>query len=168
MLSDILKYNEFQNFASMIRVPFHSEVWRNTHQQVPFWNLISDFEKKTPPDGDWNKPQVIESFTNLITSISEASINDIIPLTYSPDDYNWFIETLDSKNHKVTICMLRAYYSAPEPTLSIKQVSKLTNKSPATWKNYCADGLVPATKLDGSWQIPRSIIDNYNKTRGGQ
>jgi hypothetical protein len=156
MLSDILKNEHFLNFANLIRIPFASQTWRRQHPDAPFWALNEQFVNVTPTDVAWNREDVIKAFSDLIHEIVKADWR----LDYSADDYHWFVGLLDREpiEYRPIIKMLQGYYAA-EDWVSTSEAAKLTEEAESTWRNRCADGLVPgADKKGKTWLIPRSAI----------
>lgn len=152
--SDILKNPHFNNLAAIVRVPFLSHDWKKQHPQVPFWTLISNFDRATK---SLNKVEIIEAFTSLFFALTTADER----LSYSEDDLNWFVGVLDGdpSDALVTLSMFKAWFSAPTALVTPTEIAEQTGTNESTWRNQAADGEIPgAIKKGKQWLIPVSVL----------
>lgn len=154
--SDILENPHFNNLAAIIRVPFLSLSWRKRHADVPFWTLIENFSAVTPADNSkWNKSQVISTFTQLLLELTTADPR----LSYTPDDFAWFVGVLDSDQHKLIIKLFQAWFSAPDKLMTPTEIAEQTGTASSTWRNKAANGEIPGSIKKGKqWLIPVSVL----------
>lgn len=169
--SDIIHGQEFNNLAVILNIPFHSRWWRHHHPNVPFWTLWNRFDKVTPTEGDLNKEQILEAFTNLLVGITEA---DPELLFYTEADMNWLVLVLDSNLASVTLNLFKAWVSAAHEFLTPGEVAAITGKSESNWRNRAAGQPgykpIPGCRHPGKdWLIPLAILQaqgeidwNYN------
>lgn len=154
--SHILKNPHFNNIAAIIRVPFLSQSWRDEHNQVPFWTLLDELNDiKTEPFFNTNRNEFTQCFLSFLVTLTTEDPR----LSYTEDDLNWFIETMDGEHALPVISLLFAWFSAPDTLLTPAEVAAATGTHESTWRNRCARGEIPgAFKKGKQWLIPRSIL----------
>lgn len=163
---DILHGEHFNNLAAVIGVAFHArphphiDLYKRLKSQVPFWSLWKRFDKVTPTEGNWNKADVVDAFTDMLLAITQAAPEI---LWYTEADFKWFIEVLDSDLAGVTISMFKAWVSAPGYYLTTGQVAEITDTSESNWRNRAAGQPgykpIPGCKKPGKdWLIPLNVL----------
>lgn len=163
--TDIIHNEHFNNLTIILNIPFHaknpySDLHKRLKVEVPFWTLWGNFNKVTPLDGDWNMPQIIEAFTDLLVSVTTAAPE---LLWYTEDDLNWFFGTLDSEHGKVMVSLFKAWVSASHPFLTPGEVAEITGKSESNWRNRAAGQAgykpIPGCRKPGKdWLIPLAVL----------
>lgn len=163
---EILHGKEFNNLAAILRLAFHAkphphvDLYRRLKSEVPFWSLWQQFCKTTPIECNWNKSEVVVSFTNMILAITKA-VPEII--WYTEDDLAWFVGVPDSENACVTIQMFKAWVSADDTYLTPGQIAEITNTSESNWRNRAAGQPgykpIPGCKKPGKdWLLPLTVL----------
>lgn len=104
--SDILANPHFKTLAAVIRKPFWSKEWRQSHSAVPFWQLLENVNEAK----DLGHADVTTRFCELLTALAIADRT----LTYTEEDLTWFVEMMDSSEALAIVSLLLAYASAPE------------------------------------------------------
>lgn len=150
--SDILKNPHFNTLAAIIRVPHLSQIWRDKHNEVPFWSLIDGLDDVKDLS---DFAEFVNRFCELLVTLTTADSR----LAYTEEDLAWFVEAMDSKHAHVIASLLLAWASAPDTMLTPAEIAEATGTSNSQWRNKAAAGQIPgAIKKGKQWLLPRSVL----------
>lgn len=152
---DILRNEHFNNIAAIVRVPFQSANWRDSHV-MPFWSRLAELDKlRATIDKKDGKSAFVTRFCGFLLELTEVDPR----LAYTQDDLAWFIESMDSDQAMPIAALLFAWFSAPDEMLTPAEVAARTETHESGWRNKAAAGEIPgAIKKGKQWLLPRSVL----------
>lgn len=153
--SQYLQNEHFNNLTAIIRVPSLSSRWRRQYSQVPFFSLRSAFSDLVFADFEIASADILSAFTNLLLAI--VSVDE--KLSYTQDDFAWFVSILDNDASAAVLGLLCAYMVAPCDHLTPLEVAEQTGTSQSNWRNKAAAGDIPgAVKKGKQWLLPVPVL----------
>lgn len=153
---DIAHNPHFNQFVSVISVPFSSLWWKRHHPEVPFWTLWEGCTALLKDEyfGS-NRQQFVSRFLGFLTILVQADSK----LSYSEEDMQWLAEAIDGSYALTTMSMLFAYASAKREYLTPVQIAEATSTSESNWRNKAASGeFVGAFKAGKQWLLPVTAL----------
>lgn len=152
--TEIINHASFQNIAAVLRVPFRSKAWQNSHD-VPFWTLWNALVNL--PGGPQHQ-DFLGRWTELQVALAEADSD----LVLAEADLTWLFAWLDhepASEATAVVSMLYAYASAPDETMTPAELAAATGTAESTWRNKAAAGeIAGAIKRGKQWLIPERVL----------